>query len=70
MIAEHVSTEPGNDVTTQELSSGWPSESGHGVAMKSFAKDGFNVLHWDRDGFEFWAFTDVNAVDPKTFAGL
>ncbi len=48
----------------------WPSESGHNAAGKSFVKDGFNVLQWDRDGFEFWAVSDVNAVDLRTFASL
>src|SRR6202049_5060123 len=23
-------------------------------APESFTKDGYNVSHWDRDGFEFW----------------
>jgi anti-sigma factor RsiW len=48
----------------------WPSEAGQSAAAKSFAKDGFNVLHWDRDGFEFWAVSDVNAQDLKAFADL
>jgi anti-sigma factor RsiW len=48
----------------------WPSESGSNAAGQSFAKDGYNVLHWVRDGFEFWAVSDVNAVDLRTFASL
>jgi anti-sigma factor RsiW len=48
----------------------WPSEAGQSAAAKSFAKDGFNVLHWDRDGFEFWAVSDVSAPDLKAFADL
>jgi anti-sigma factor RsiW len=48
----------------------WPSESGSNAAGQSFAKDGYNVLHWARDGFEFWAVSDVNAADLRTFASL
>jgi anti-sigma factor RsiW len=48
----------------------WPSESGRNTATESFTKDGYNVSHWDRDGFEFWAVSDVNAEDLKVFASL
>jgi anti-sigma factor RsiW len=48
----------------------WPSESGRAAAVQSFAKDGYNVLHWARDGFEFWAVSDVSAQDLRAFADL
>ena len=48
----------------------WPSEPGREATGQSFAKDGYNVLHWNRDGFEFWAVSDVNALDLRTFASL
>jgi anti-sigma factor RsiW len=48
----------------------WPSASGRTTAAESFSKDGYNVTHWVRDGFEFWAVSDVNAEDLRTFAGL
>jgi len=48
----------------------WPSESGSNTAGQSFVKDGYNVLHWEHYGFEFWAVSDVNAADLKTFANL
>ena len=48
----------------------WPSESGRNTAGQSFAKDGYNVSHWYREGFEFWAVSDVNAEDLRTFVGL
>ena len=47
-----------------------PSESGRSEAVQSFTKDGYNVLHWARDGFDFWAVSDVNAGDLKAFADL
>jgi anti-sigma factor RsiW len=48
----------------------WPSASGGTTAAESFSKDGYNVSHWVRDGFEFWAVSDVNAEDLRAFAGL
>jgi anti-sigma factor RsiW len=48
----------------------WPLASGRNTAAESFTKDGYNVSHWDRDGFEFWAVSDVNAEDLRAFAGL
>jgi anti-sigma factor RsiW len=48
----------------------WPSESGRNTAAESFTKDGYNVSHWDRDGFTFWAVSDVNAEDLSAFANL
>jgi anti-sigma factor RsiW len=48
----------------------WPSESGSNTAGRSFVKDGYNILRWEHDGFEFWAVSDVNAVDLRTFASL
>jgi anti-sigma factor RsiW len=48
----------------------WPLESGRNTAAESFTKDGYNVSHWDRDGFELWAVSDVNADDLRAFAGL
>jgi anti-sigma factor RsiW len=48
----------------------WPSGSGRNTGTESFSKDGYNVSHWDRNGFAFWAVSDVNADDLKTFADL
>jgi anti-sigma factor RsiW len=48
----------------------WPAESSHNTAATSFIKDGYNVSHWIRDGFEFWAVSDVNGAELNTFANL
>jgi anti-sigma factor RsiW len=48
----------------------WPSESGRNMAAESFTKDGYNVSHWDHDGFVFWAVSDVNPEDLSAFADL
>jgi anti-sigma factor RsiW len=48
----------------------WPSESAGNRAPESFAQDGYNVSHWVRDGFEFWAVSDLNPEDLKAFTSL
>ncbi len=48
----------------------WPSDSGRNTGAESLEKDGYNVSHWERDGFEFWAVSDVNAADLKAFSDL
>src|ERR1700726_4474184 len=48
----------------------WPSASVRNTVVKSFTKDGYNVSHWERDGFAFWAVSDVNMEDLRAFAGL
>ena len=48
----------------------WPLESGRNTAAESFTKDGYDVSRWERDGFEFWAVSDVSAEDLRAFAGL
>jgi anti-sigma factor RsiW len=48
----------------------WPSESGRNMAAESFTKDGYNVSHWEHDGFVFWAVSDVNPEDLSAFAEL
>jgi anti-sigma factor RsiW len=48
----------------------WPSESSRNIVATSFSKDGYNVLHWAHEGFEFWAVSDVNAEDMRAFADL
>jgi anti-sigma factor RsiW len=48
----------------------WPAESDRNTAAKNFTKDGYNVSHWNRDGFQFWAVSDVNGAELNTFADL
>src|SRR6202158_6339895 len=48
----------------------WPSNSVRNTVVKSLTNDGYNVSHWDRDGFAFWAVSDVDAEDLRVFAGL
>jgi hypothetical protein len=43
----------------------WPWQSGRAGAVQSFAKDGYNLLHWAREGFEFSAVYDMTAGDLR-----
>lgn len=45
----------------------WPS----GEATKAprlFAKQGYNIGYWDRDGMSYWAVSDMNSVELAEFA--
>jgi anti-sigma factor RsiW len=48
----------------------WPSESNRSTTPQGYTKDGYNVLHWARGGFEFWLVSDVNAKDLRDLADL
>ncbi|MBV9490851.1 MAG: anti-sigma factor [Verrucomicrobia bacterium] len=49
----------------------WPVAAGRtGAPVRSFSEDGYNVVHWDRDGFSFWAVSDVRLEDLQAFADL
>ena len=47
----------------------WPDRrSGRSLPMQSLSKHGYNVLHWINGGMAFWAISDLNATEMKTFA--
>ena len=47
----------------------WPDRgSGRSLPMQSMSKHGYNVLHWINGGMAFWAISDLNATEMKTFA--
>jgi anti-sigma factor RsiW len=48
----------------------WPSQADQNMAPEELSKDGYNVSHWERGGFEFWAVSDVNTEDLRAFTGL
>lgn len=39
-------------------------------AVSASVDDGFNVLHWTKDGMSFWAVSDLNAAELKDFETL
>ena len=46
----------------------WPDEKSGRVPTQALSKHGYNVLRWSDAGMTFWAISDVNAADLKTFA--
>jgi anti-sigma factor RsiW len=46
----------------------WPEASGAAARLHNASRRGFNVVHWSANGMAFWAVSDVNASDLKTFA--
>lgn len=46
----------------------WPQEKPGDVAPHALSKHGYNVLSWTSGGMNFWAISDVNAADLKSFA--
>ena len=47
----------------------WPnSKSDKPAAMQTLSKRGYYLLHWADSGMTYWAISDVNPVDLKTFA--
>jgi anti-sigma factor RsiW len=48
----------------------WPAESNGNGSPRSFSRNGYNIIHWNHGGFDWWAVSDVNAADLEAFAGL
>jgi anti-sigma factor RsiW len=48
----------------------WPAESDVSGSLQSFSRSGYNIIHRNRDGFEWWAVSDVNAADLEGLAEL
>jgi len=46
----------------------WPDRSGD-LPAQSSTRDGFHVMHWRRDGVEWWAVSDLNAGELAEMAG-
>jgi anti-sigma factor RsiW len=47
----------------------WPySKSGKPAAMQTLSKHGYYLLHWADADMTYWAISDVDPIDLKTFA--
>ncbi|MDB5809471.1 MAG: putative anti-sigma factor [Betaproteobacteria bacterium] len=46
----------------------WPTEKAAAQGTTAASKQGYNLLHWDNGGMTFWAISDLNPADIKTFA--
>ena len=47
----------------------WPTNDSDS-ALREVSRRGYTMLHWTRAGLNFWAASDVNADDLRTFVGL
>ena len=45
----------------------WPDAKAAG-SMQANSRQGFNILHWGNAGMAYWAISDLNPADIKTFA--
>lgn len=46
----------------------WPAQTAPHAVERS-TRDGFHVMHWNRGGMEWWAVSDLNAVELLEVAG-
>ena len=47
----------------------WPDpKAGQAGAVRSQEKNGYTIVHWAEGGMAFWAISDLNPADMKTFA--
>lgn len=45
----------------------WPAANNATRAPKAFTRRGYNLVHWSGSGMEFWAVSDLNAVELGDF---
>ena len=45
----------------------WPDEKSS-ASLQATSRQGFNLLHWGKAGMTFWAISDLNPADIRTFA--
>jgi anti-sigma factor RsiW len=45
----------------------WPSDREAGTSEEVTARQGYNMIHWSKDGMAFWAVSDLNVSDLRSF---
>jgi len=48
----------------------WPSNSNAETHQQSLTRQGFNMIHWERGGFNYWAVSDMNKEELGSFTQL
>jgi len=48
----------------------WPGAAGSNSTQTLEPRQGYNMMHWSRGGFQFWAVSDVSATDLAEFVRL
>ena len=48
----------------------WPASGTAAAGERTYARQGYNIVHWVRGGMNFWAISDLNLRELQTFARL
>jgi anti-sigma factor RsiW len=48
----------------------WPAEQSAAASEVATKRQGYNLLHWTNSGMNYWAVSDLNAVELHEFARL
>jgi anti-sigma factor RsiW len=48
----------------------WPSPASGNEGPHALTRQGYHMLHWSRGGMTYWAVSDLNAAELRTFADL
>ena len=40
------------------------------LAEKSVKRQGYNLIHWDKSGMDYWAISDLNEAELRQFAEI
>ena len=48
----------------------WPSEQAGSTSEIAVQRQGYNLIHWTSSGMNYWAISDLNAVELNEFAKL
>jgi anti-sigma factor RsiW len=48
----------------------WPSGSGSDEPRRAESRQGYNLIHWSRDGMTYWVASDLNRSDLEQFVTL
>ena len=48
----------------------WPTPRSADMGPRALTRQGYQMLHWTRGGMTYWAVSDLNAAELRTFADL
>jgi anti-sigma factor RsiW len=49
----------------------FPSKDAQELAEKSVKRQqGYNLIHWEKSGMEYWAISDLNEAELRQFAEI
>jgi len=48
----------------------WPSNDAREIAEGSTRRQGYNIIHWDNSGLEYWVISDLNESELRQFTEI